>query len=79
MSFAQRRNRLTTHFSERIPVVKRYICRYHTSCGYVCPSVTHGKCLNLATDSVTNPNAQIPQNVLGTFRLPAMLTHNTVY
>jgi len=23
MTFAQRRNRLTTHFSERIPVVKR--------------------------------------------------------
>jgi len=23
MMFAQRRNRLTTHFSERIPVVKR--------------------------------------------------------
>jgi len=23
--FAQRRNRLTTHFSERIPVVKRHI------------------------------------------------------
>jgi len=26
MAFAQRRNRLTTHFSERIPVVKRRIC-----------------------------------------------------
>jgi len=25
MMFAQRRNRLTTHFSERIPVVKRRI------------------------------------------------------
>jgi len=25
MTFAQRRNRLTTHFSERIPVVKRRI------------------------------------------------------
>jgi len=25
MTFAQRRNRLTTHFSERIPVVKRHI------------------------------------------------------
>jgi len=25
MTFAQRRNRLTTHFSERIPVVKRLI------------------------------------------------------
>jgi len=23
MTFAQRRNRLTTHFSERIPIVKR--------------------------------------------------------
>ena len=26
MTFAQRRNRLTTHFSDRIPVVKRRIC-----------------------------------------------------
>jgi len=27
MTFAQRRNRLTTHFSERIPLVKRtHIC-----------------------------------------------------
>jgi len=25
MTFAQRRNRLTTHFSERIPVVQRRI------------------------------------------------------
>jgi len=25
MTFAQRRNRLTTHFSERIPVAKRRI------------------------------------------------------
>jgi len=25
MTFAQRRNRLTTNFSERIPVVKRHI------------------------------------------------------
>jgi len=25
MTFAQRPNRLTTHFSERIPVVKRHI------------------------------------------------------
>jgi len=25
MTFVQRRNRLTTHFSERIPVVKRRI------------------------------------------------------
>jgi len=25
MTFAQRRNRLTTHFSEHIPVVKRFI------------------------------------------------------
>jgi len=25
MTFAQRQNRLTTHFSERIPVVKRRI------------------------------------------------------
>ena len=25
MTFAQRRNRLTTHFSERIPVVKRRV------------------------------------------------------
>jgi len=33
MTFAQRRNRLTTHFSQRIPVVKRriYICtQWHT-------------------------------------------------
>jgi len=28
MTFAQRRNRLTTHFSERIPVVKRRISLY---------------------------------------------------
>jgi len=32
MTFAQRQNRLTTHFSERIPVVKRRIsvheCEY---------------------------------------------------
>jgi len=26
MMFAQRQNRLTTHFSERVPVVKRHIC-----------------------------------------------------
>jgi len=25
MTFTQRRNRLTTHFSERVPVVKRLI------------------------------------------------------
>jgi len=32
MTFAQRRNRLTTHFSERIPVVKRHLtmCTYLT-------------------------------------------------
>jgi len=31
MTFAQRQNRLTTHFSERIPVVKRRIsvCMKH--------------------------------------------------
>jgi len=28
MTFAQRQNRLTTHFSERIPVVKRHISVY---------------------------------------------------
>ena len=28
MTFAQRRNRVTTHFSERIPVVKRRISVY---------------------------------------------------
>jgi len=28
MTFTQRRNRLTTHFSERIPVVKRRINVY---------------------------------------------------
>jgi len=28
MTFAQRRNRLTTHFSERIPVVKRRMTEY---------------------------------------------------
>jgi len=28
MNFAQRRNRLMTHFSERIPVVKRCISLY---------------------------------------------------
>jgi len=26
VTYAQRRNRLTTHFSERIPVVKRHVC-----------------------------------------------------
>jgi len=30
MTFAQRRNRLTTHFLERIPVVKRRIHVYKT-------------------------------------------------
>jgi len=29
MTFAQRQNRLTTHFSERIPVVKRRISVLH--------------------------------------------------
>jgi len=28
MTFAQQRNRLTTHFSERIPVVKRRVTLY---------------------------------------------------
>jgi hypothetical protein len=39
MTLAQRRNNLTTHFSERIYVVKRRICVYRTelpevSCGF---------------------------------------------
>jgi len=29
MAFAQQRNRLTTHFSERIPVVKRSMAILH--------------------------------------------------
>jgi len=32
MTFAQGRNRLTTHFSERIPVVKRHIS-LQSQCG----------------------------------------------
>jgi hypothetical protein len=57
-----------------------HICRYQTSCGgYVLPPETHGQSLNLATDSVTIPHAQLSQNVLATFRLPTMLTHNTLY
>jgi len=37
MTFAQRRNRLTTHFSERIPVVKRPISvQCHTYRVYKC-------------------------------------------
>ena len=32
MTFAQRRNRLTTHFSERIPVVKRRMAVFSNSC-----------------------------------------------
>ena len=35
MTFAQRRNRLTTHFSERIPVVKRRISVLSCSRGSV--------------------------------------------
>jgi len=31
MTFAQRRNRLTTHFSERIPVVKRRMTVYEST------------------------------------------------
>jgi len=31
MTFAQRRNRLTTHFSERIPVVKRHMTIWHAT------------------------------------------------
>jgi hypothetical protein len=34
MTFAQRRNRLTTHFSERIPVVKRLMTK--STAGRVC-------------------------------------------
>jgi len=30
MTFAQRRNHLTTHFSERIPVVKRHMTVHTT-------------------------------------------------
>ena len=37
MTFAQRRNRLTTHFSERIPVVKRHISVYKYGHVSVCP------------------------------------------
>jgi len=32
MTFAKRRNRLTTHFSERIPVVKRSISVFWYEC-----------------------------------------------
>jgi len=32
MTFAQRRNRITTRFSERIPVVKRHISEFHWLC-----------------------------------------------
>ena len=32
MTFAQRRNRITTHFSERIPVVKRRMTVYPQGC-----------------------------------------------
>ena len=35
MTFAQRRNRLTTHFSERIPVVKRRLSVLHKFRTYV--------------------------------------------
>ena len=34
MTFVQRRNRLTTHFSESIPVVKRRICVCVCVCVY---------------------------------------------
>jgi hypothetical protein len=47
MTFAQRRNRLTTHFSERIPVVKRRIyvqASADTSSRGVLPSV----CMSLS-------------------------------
>jgi len=45
MAFAQRRNRLTTHFSERIPVVKRlhdYINkRTYSAVSHITPSVQY--------------------------------------
>jgi len=34
MKFAQRRNRLTTHFSERFPFVKRRISVYQETKGF---------------------------------------------
>jgi len=41
VTFAQQRNRLTTHFSERIPVVRRRICVY--MCMYIYTFYTQGR------------------------------------
>jgi len=51
MTFAQRRNRLTTRFSKLIPVVKRRISVYHQSI-HVTDSVT-----------VTSLSANLLQNI----------------
>ena len=82
MTLEQRRNRLTTHFSERIPVINRYISvdiRPHVEVMSVRLWHTDSTYILRQTDSLTIPHAQLSQNVLGTFRLSAMLTHNTVY
>ena len=52
MTFAQRRNRLTTHFSERIPVVKRRIsvCDVMYYDTRVCRRLGEKLCLHFQTD-----------------------------
>jgi len=42
MTFAQRRNRITTHFSERIPIIKRRISVFYSSWAHK-PSVNQHK------------------------------------
>jgi len=61
MTFAQRRNRLTTHFSERIPVVKRHMS--------VVPGVAK-TCISFI--SISNFNI----SVLGSFET-SVITHQT--
>jgi hypothetical protein len=46
MQFAQKRNRLKTHFSERIPVVKRRISVYFIATSFVCEKSLRERRLN---------------------------------
>lgn len=75
--FARWRNRLTAHFSERIPVINwctSVDIRPHVEVMSVRLWHTDSTYILRQTDSLTIPHVQHSQNVLGTFRLSARYT-----
>jgi hypothetical protein len=84
MTFAQRRNRLTTHFSERVPVVKRRIsvlsppcqyshCALHSNgliwCGF-CGLDTSSNVLSLILEISYGPVCHYPEDETKCYEYP---------